>query len=211
MLAAASGCSRWISGEPSRRFAHRLRMRHGAVLVGAGTVRRDDPRLTIRLPGVCAPRVRAVLAPRLDLDPRARLFERSDGQPRPTIYTVRGLPDALVARFDGLAEVVAVPDRSGVLSLDDVLADLARREVQSVLVEGGAKTHAGFLDAGLADRMTLFLSRRLLGSRGGTPLLDREVVERPALGWRLGDVRQLALGDDLVLLGKLEAPAEART
>jgi diaminohydroxyphosphoribosylaminopyrimidine deaminase/5-amino-6-(5-phosphoribosylamino)uracil reductase len=210
MISAAGGASKWITGEAARRFAHRLRLRHDAVLVGAGTVRRDDPRLDVRLPGTTRDVVRAVLAPRLDLDPGAALFREDAGRP-PRIYCLRdaaagGGPPGLRAR----AEIVPVADRGGALDLEEVLADLHALEVRSVLVEGGARTIAGFLDAGLARRAALFVAGRLLGARGGTPLLDRPAAADPGGGWQLRDLRQLALGEDLALLGRLVPPPAAR-
>jgi diaminohydroxyphosphoribosylaminopyrimidine deaminase/5-amino-6-(5-phosphoribosylamino)uracil reductase len=76
-----------------------------------------------------------------------------------------------------------------------------------VLVEGGATTHAAFLDAGLADRLALFLAPELLGARGAVPLVAREVAARPGAGWRVADLRHVALGEDLALFGRLVAPA----
>ena len=204
MLSAARGESRWISGAEARRFAHRLRWRHDAVLVGAGTVRRDDPRLTVRLPGLRGKRLRAVLAPSLDVDPEARLFDGPG--PHPLIYASRELGPEKESAWRGRADVVRIAATGGRLDLTEVLADLTSRGVQSVLVEGGARTFAGFFDAGLADRIALFLAGRLLGSRGGTPLLDRESVGEPAAAWRVEGVRQLALGRDLLMLGALRPP-----
>ncbi len=209
MLAAAAGHSRWISGAASRRFAQRLRARNDAVLIGAGTLRRDDPRLTIRLPGLRATRWRCVLAPRLEIDPEARLFHCGAAESKPRLYVADDVPRERVLRFDGLAEIVRVRRSGERIALDDVLRDLAFLGVQSLLVEGGALTHAGFLEAGRADRLALFIARKLLGGRGGTPLLDRTVVQSPALAWRLGEVRQLALGGDLALVGRLRAPRPA--
>jgi diaminohydroxyphosphoribosylaminopyrimidine deaminase/5-amino-6-(5-phosphoribosylamino)uracil reductase len=205
VIAARGGRSRWITGEPARRFAHRQRLRHDAILVGAGTVRRDDPRLTVRLPGVDAHRLRVVLAPAFDLDPGAALF-RADGPVR--VYGAEGADAERERVLAGVAQVVRVPAAGGRLSLAAVLADLAALEVQSVLVEGGAKTFGGFLEEGLVDRLVVFLAGRLLGARGATPLVDAATAGDPSLGWPLEDIRQLAVGEDIVLTGRLRRRPE---
>ncbi len=210
MISARDGNARWITSEPARRFAHRLRMRHDAVLVGAGTVRRDNPRLTVRLPGIRQSRLRAVLAPRLELDARAAVFDRDDGTALlPRVYAARGVDQAEVARFRGRAEVVEVEAPEDRLRLDEVLADLLRFQVHSVLVEGGSHTLGAFLQAGLADRLALFVSSKLLGAGGATPLLSLPSVGDPAQGWRLEEQQQLALGPDQLLLGRLHRGAAA--
>jgi diaminohydroxyphosphoribosylaminopyrimidine deaminase/5-amino-6-(5-phosphoribosylamino)uracil reductase len=210
MLAAANGRSQWITSETARRFAHRLRYRHDAVLVGAETVRRDDPRLTVRLPGISACRLRAVLAPSLDLDPGARLFERDgDGQAPVVLYAAEDAAARHAERFAGRAEVVALPADAHGLRLDALLDDLAARDVLSLLVEGGARTFAGFVRAGLADRAAVFTAPRVLGGRGGTPLLDLPVVGAPSEGLRILAERRVPLGADWLLLGPVIAPAPA--
>jgi len=206
LLSADAGASRWISGAAARRFAHRLRFGHDAVLVGARTARRDDPRLTVRLNGASRDPVRVVLAPGLDLDPEARLFRNDGGIAGPRIYCGS---EAGADREHGLSDratVVRVGFSAAGLDLRRVLSDLLELGVQSVLVEGGARTIGAFVAAGLADRVALFQTNRLLGARGATPLVDLESVSEPALGWRLDHVRQLSLGEDRLLLGRLRAP-----
>jgi diaminohydroxyphosphoribosylaminopyrimidine deaminase/5-amino-6-(5-phosphoribosylamino)uracil reductase len=203
MIAASGGRARWFSSEPARRFAHRLRLRHDAILVGAGTVRADGPRLTVRLRGLAAPRRRVVLAPTLDLPPTAAMFDGST--PLPRVYAALGAPAARERALAGRAHVVRVGATPDGLDLAAVLADLATLQVQSVLVEGGGRTFAKFLAAGLADRVALFLCGRLVGARGGTPLIDGPSAADPAAGWCVRPTEQLALGPDLVLLGRLEA------
>lgn len=209
VTAATEGRARWISGEASRRFAHRLRLRHDAVLVGANTVRRDDPRLTVRLAGIREARWRCVLAPTLDLDPRARLFRVEAGERPARIYAAADAPCGRDAEFAGRAEIVRVPRRGGALDLDAVLADLARLGVQSLLVEGGARTHAAFLDACRADRLVLFLAPALFGARGAVPIVDRAVTRGPESGIRVEELLQLSLGGDLALVGRLAPPGSA--
>lgn len=197
-LSADAGNSRWITGEPARRFAHRLRLRHDAVLVGAGTVRHDDPRLTVRLPGVNAPRRRVVLSAGLQIDPGSALFD-ADGAPATRVYTaVQGGR----SRFAGRAEVVTVARREGELDLEQVLADLAEQGVQSLLVEGGGLTFASFLNQRLAHRGAFFYSGKILGNSGATPLLPGPAVAEPSAGWRFRRERLLPLGDEILMLGR---------
>jgi diaminohydroxyphosphoribosylaminopyrimidine deaminase/5-amino-6-(5-phosphoribosylamino)uracil reductase len=197
MLAGLAGRSRWISGEAARRFAHRLRLRHDAVLVGAETVRRDDPRLTARLPGAARQPLPVVLAPELRLPVDAALFA---GRTQPRVYVRQALTPG--PEWKGRAELVALPAVEGRLAPADVLADLAGLGVQSVLLEGGARTFATFLADGLVDEVALFVAPLLLGARGGTPLLDLAAAAEPALGRRITGLRRLALDEDVLLLGR---------
>jgi len=207
LIAAASGSSTWISGEASRRYAHRLRFRSDAVLVGAGTVRRDDPRLTVRLPGVAASRLRAVLAPRLGLDPNSKVFARvDDADPRTRVYVAASTTRGERAALHGVAEVVPIAETPSGLDLDAVLADLRDQGVQSLLIEGGGKTSGAFLSAGRVDEIALFVAGRLFGAAGATPWLDLQTVPAPEAGWRLRDTRIVPLGGDALVLGRPEAP-----
>src|SRR5262249_4623018 len=135
-IAAAGGESRWITGAPARQLAHGLRHVVDAVLVGAETLRRDDPRLTCRLPGGHDP-VRVVLwggRSRLPLD--AQLFR--PGGPHTWLVTPAGVTSARLGALERRGvEVVRVPARAGRMAFGDVVRALGRRGLTSVLIEGG--------------------------------------------------------------------------
>jgi diaminohydroxyphosphoribosylaminopyrimidine deaminase/5-amino-6-(5-phosphoribosylamino)uracil reductase len=187
----------WLTGPEARRVAHELRAAHDAVLVGSGTVLADDPRLTVRLPaaarGLAVP-VRVVLDGRLRTPPDAHVV----GRGAPTlIFTARGAPAgrARALRAAG-AEVVELAASRGRLPIASVLRALAERDIQSVLVEGGAAVHGAFVQAGLVDGVALFIAPRLLG--GGVPIaagLGRGLGA--ALG--LGELSARAVGRDVLL------------
>jgi diaminohydroxyphosphoribosylaminopyrimidine deaminase/5-amino-6-(5-phosphoribosylamino)uracil reductase len=188
-IAAAGGSSTWVTGEVARRHAHHLRLAHDAILVGAGTIRRDDPRLTVRLDGSETSRRVVVLSESLDVPPTAKIFAG-----RPRIYTSRGAEGPLAA----IADVVQVPG----MDLDAILRDLAKEGVQSVLVEGGGRTHAAFLEAGLADEVALFIAPRLFGAIGATPLLAGPTAASPGRAWTLAFLRSIPVGPDLLVTGR---------
>jgi diaminohydroxyphosphoribosylaminopyrimidine deaminase / 5-amino-6-(5-phosphoribosylamino)uracil reductase len=152
--ASASGHSQWITNEQSRRFGHLLRARSDAILVGVNTALADDPMLTVRLPGLeqYSP-VRVVLDSTLRLPPNPKLAPA-------LVYTCA---DGAVP---GCEAIKVVPDTHGRPDLAAVLADLARRGVARLLVEGGATVHAAFLDAGLADALEVFTAPVTLGAAG---------------------------------------------
>lgn len=202
-ISAAGGRSTWVTGGASRRYAHRLRFRHDAVLVGAGTVRRDDPRLTVRLPGIDALRGRVVLAPRLALDPRAKVFAReSASEPRTRVYVGAACAEAEMARFRDVADVVRVAEGADGLDLPAVLADLRQAGVQAVLVEGGGKTSGAFLRAGLVDEIVLFIASRLIGAGDATPVIDLPAVSDPGKAWRVAPAALIPMGGDFVVVGR---------
>ena len=129
------------------------------------------------------------------------------GRATALVFTREGQPEALLRRFDGRAELVGLPVAGDGLDLAAMLDILGRRGVQSLLVEGGGRTHAAFLTAGLVDRAAIFIADRILGARGGTPLIDGATVAQPLSGWRIEASQQIPLGGDTLLLGALRPPA----
>jgi len=205
-IAAASGESQWITAEAARLEAHRLRYQNDAILVGINTVLADDPLLTVRH-GAGKPLLRAVLDSRLRLPPQARLLGNADGG-RTVIYTGREALRSLRAKRvqrEGV-EVVEVDGKPGELSWAPILADLARRQVAGVLVEGGGRVLGSALAAGIADRFALFVAPRILGERG-------RAVFAGLAGETLADslsVRDWAcrsVGPDLLVEGYFSSPA----
>jgi diaminohydroxyphosphoribosylaminopyrimidine deaminase/5-amino-6-(5-phosphoribosylamino)uracil reductase len=185
-----------VTGPEARREAHRLRDRADAVLVGAGTARADDPRLTARIPGGHDP-VRVVLDTRLSLPPRLRLFRQRSSAPT-IVAHVAGRPrDARPG-----VEYLRCRGSRGRVDLHDLLARLAARGVTSLLVEGGAEVHASFLKERLADRVVLFVAPRVVGG-DGLSWSAALGAGRMADALRLLDVEVQRAGDDLVVSGRL--------
>jgi diaminohydroxyphosphoribosylaminopyrimidine deaminase/5-amino-6-(5-phosphoribosylamino)uracil reductase len=194
----------WITGPEARAAAHQLRAARDAVLVGSGTVLADDPRLTVRLGGrrPVAPPLRVVLDGRLRTPVRAQVVSRA----APTlIFTRRGAPAARVRALRAAgAEVVELAAARGRLPVAGVLRALAERDIQSVLVEGGAAIHGAFIRAGLVDEVVLYVAPRLLG--GGVP-----IAGGPGLGLlkspRLSGLSARTVGDDLELTAQASPKA----
>lgn len=192
--AMASGDSKWISGEASRRDVQAWRARSGALLTGAGTVLVDDPQLTVRLDdgSEVAPPLRVVLDPGLATVARGRVREGD----APTLYL--HAPEAKPPR--GLqADHVAVPVRAGRFDLDAVLRLLATRGINEVQVEAGATLAGGFLAAGLVDELLLYIAPVLLGERA-RPLFDGLHIDAMTERLRLRTVDSRSIGEDLRLL-----------
>jgi diaminohydroxyphosphoribosylaminopyrimidine deaminase/5-amino-6-(5-phosphoribosylamino)uracil reductase len=138
-IADARGHSRWISGPDSRRLAHRMRADSDAVVVGAGTARADDPRLTARLAGVTRQPLRVVLDTRLELPLSLKLFGRALARGTVVVCGPRA-PARRAARLTARGVTVwRLPLARGGVSGRAVLERLAREGAQEVLLESGAK------------------------------------------------------------------------
>jgi diaminohydroxyphosphoribosylaminopyrimidine deaminase / 5-amino-6-(5-phosphoribosylamino)uracil reductase len=200
-IAAAGGDSRWVTGEAARLRAHQLRAEAGAVLVGAGTVRADDPQLTARgLPEEPPPITRVVLDPRLTISAESRLVKNAAEGPVLIFADAEVLEDVLDRReleAPGV-KVVGAPNSSGGLDLRFVLDELGRRGIRGVLVEGGGETAAWFVEAGLADKLTLFYAPKFVGS-GGVPMIGALRVTKmaEALEFSVSDVEKV--GEDVAV------------
>lgn len=170
-----------VSGDLSHRVAHGYRQACAAVVVGVGTVRSDDPALTVRSPDFRAfpamvepPALRDPLKVIFDTHaqtpPGARLFAPGPrGEPaRVLVFVGKSAAARRVRALEGAgAEVVALPAGRAGLSVEAALAELYERDVDSLLLEGGPRLAASFVRAGLVDRAAFFVALRLLGEGRG--------------------------------------------
>lgn len=209
-IATATGESRWITGDAARRAVHELRATVDAVLVGAGTVRTDDPRLTVRLPHPSARTPgRCVIDPRLRSDPAARIFREPGADEEGGDVTIFTAETVLVGegarRADALrslgAAVVGLPrdaEEPRWLDLGALLDELRRREARSLLVEGGAVTAGRFLadPRGLVDLLWWHVAPVLLGDQSKRAIGELTVA-RLADAPRMRFVGTESLGPDV--------------
>jgi len=201
-IASAAGESRWITGEPARKRAMLLREEYDGVLVGAGTVAADDPRLTRRLGrNRATPHWRIVLDGRLRISEDARVL-RGPGRRLVATAVAAAHPKARRLAARGI-EVWSLPSgKSGGVDLRRLVRGLAREGVSSLMVEGGAETLWSFFHAGLVDRVAAFLAPRVLGggrAKGSVSGRGFRLDEAP----RLLDFAVEPVGGDLLVTGRL--------
>lgn len=196
-IATSTGHSRWISSLPSRRFAHRLRHAHDAVLVGIGTVLCDDPELTVRLVRGKNP-LRIVLDSHLRIPLSAKILQEQDQAATLVVATDRAEKETLSRLTDLGIETLLIPaDASGRIDLNRLFQELGKRDLASVLVEGGAGILTALLAESLADRLISIIAPKICG-QGIDAVGQLHITEMDrAIGLTFRKI--FRKGDDLVI------------
>ncbi|HVF21541.1 MAG TPA: bifunctional diaminohydroxyphosphoribosylaminopyrimidine deaminase/5-amino-6-(5-phosphoribosylamino)uracil reductase RibD [Pyrinomonadaceae bacterium] len=185
-IATRTGDSHWITGAEARERVQELRHAYDAILVGAGTVAKDDPLLTDR----SGLRRRRPLV-RVVLDDKLRLGSRL------------AAPVVLVGRS---GDTDLTDKEIQILSLDPsdlclVLTELGRRQIQSILVEGGAKVAGSFIDAKLVNKVTFFIAPKIIGGKDAPSAIAGRGIERMTEALELDRVSVVQRGRDLEITG----------
>lgn len=199
-IAPQRGTSRWITSAESRAVAHELRAQHDGILVGAGTVRKDDPSLTVRDATGPSPR-RVILTSTLDLPQRAVVLNDADRERTIVVTSSRAVrehgAEAERIRRRGVEILEMRAGSKGLLPLAAVMHALYERDIRSLLVEGGAAVYSQFLREGLANRMDLFIAPKIIGAGESAFSSIRPVHMADAHHWTIVDT--VRRGDDVHL------------
>ena len=200
-IATRSGESRWITGEAARRSVHRLRALMDAVMVGAATVARDDPKLTVRGVGKSLSPRPIVVDEHLKISPRAGFLQPCPRKGRPLVATTRQAGPKRIKAFEAAgAEVLVLrQDRAGWVDVKTLMRALGERDIASVLLEGGAELNASMLAAGAVDKMILFLAPKILGGWKSRPIVGGEGPARLAAALSLSELSVRQVGADLMI------------
>ena len=162
-IATATGDSRWISSELSLKGAHRLRSLYDAVLVGVGTVLKDDPQLTVRLVKGRNP-LRVVADSRLRIPLNSKILKDLEIAPTTIVTTPQADREkASSLKRMGIEVLMVEEDSEGMVDLKDLLQKLGKKNVSSVLVEGGATTITSFIRQELADTVIAIVAPKIMG------------------------------------------------
>lgn len=192
--ATRTGDSKWISSERSRAYVHNLRGTFDAVMVGAGTVLKDNPRLTTRIKGLPDP-YRIIIDHDLCIPPAAKVLRNGDGK---TIIATSGrAPKRKIKSLGARASILVCGARD--VDLRVLLQGLGAMGIHRILVEGGNELNARMLEAGIVDRLYLFVAPKIIGGRDAKPVIGGKGAARVADAVLLGPARVRRFGPDLLL------------
>ena len=195
-IATAAGESQWISGPRTLRLAHKLRSSHDCILVGIGTVKRDDPELSCRLRGRPSP-VRVIFDTSLSI-PRDSKIVRTAGSYRTLILTSESAPGDKSAFLEerGISVITVEVTRPGYIDVARALQRLEGLGLRRVLVEGGSGIITSFILSGFVTRLIVVTAPLIIGE--GTPAVGNLGVKKLQDAYRLRTRRMRKDGKDMV-------------
>ncbi len=193
-IALPAGESKWITGEKARRAVHRMRAASDAILTAIGTVKADNPRLTARLKGAKDP-VRVVIDPRLETPAG---FHVLDTPPSSIIVT----DEAMRKKAEGLRkEGLEFLFFRNKLDLGWLMKELGKREITSVMIEGGASLSSHAFHDGIVDKVVFFIAPKIICGRDSFPAVGGMACKNLEDAYRLRDISIRRVGEDLMVEG----------
>jgi diaminohydroxyphosphoribosylaminopyrimidine deaminase/5-amino-6-(5-phosphoribosylamino)uracil reductase len=207
-VATTKGESRWITGLRARQDVHRLRSQVDAVIVGVGTVLKDNPTLTARLSGrplklALRQPLRVVLDSRLRTPPAAKVCAKQN-RARTLIVATSRAPRSRRRPFEQAGvEVVSLSTKNGPVSLPALMTMLGKRGITSALIEGGSTVNASALRANLVNHVVLYLAPTLMGGQDAKAVIGGRSPARLAQALSLRHLTVRRIGEDLVVEGDL--------
>ncbi|MCK4905026.1 bifunctional diaminohydroxyphosphoribosylaminopyrimidine deaminase/5-amino-6-(5-phosphoribosylamino)uracil reductase RibD [bacterium] len=207
-IATRKGNSKWISGKVSREFTQKLRGKFDAVLIGIETLLKDNPQLNTHGLEIKEPK-------RIIIDSRGRIPLDCN------LLKTKGLPargwveggQIIIATTDKITkkkirdlkqkgvEIMVTPSKEGRVNLKKLMIELAKREITSILVEGGGTINASFIENALADKFVAFLSPMIIGGKNAISPIEGKGIEKIANAIRIRDLSTRKIGEDIVIEG----------
>ncbi len=193
-IATASGESQWITGPEARRAVHMMRARHDAVMVGAGTVRADDPSLTVRGMGITRQPIRVVISRAMKIPATTQLARTAQDIP---VWLCHGAEADVTDWTEKGAVSLPCPIEAGQVDPRAALGALTAQGITRVFCEGGGMLAASLLSADLVDELVVFTAGMAIGAEG-TPALAAMGIDRLAAAPRFTLDHVSPVGNDIM-------------
>lgn len=202
-IATRTGESKWVTGEAARKQVQHFRYTSDAVMTGANTIIVDNPRLTVRLSikgGITHKQpLRIIIDGQGRTPPQARIFS----EPGKTLVVLGTELEPEINRslIQAGAEIMELPARSGMIDLKDLLKILGKRQVTSILVEGGGILVGSLFDAGLVDKVKAFLAPIIIGGEEARAAVGGKGIARLSDCFKLKQLKVEMVGEDIMVSG----------
>ena len=199
-IATVAGQSKWITGEASREMVHQLRNAYSGILVGIGTVIKDDPLLTCRLISGRNPII-IVVDSTLRIPMSSKII---GGTSKVIIAAVKEIEEMAVDKVKKLEElgikVLFVEAYKHRVNLKELMIQLGKLGIDSILIEGGAEVNASALEAGIVDKVQFYIAPKLVGGQAKTPVAGRGIANLEE-SIKVENLQMQRIGEDILLEG----------
>jgi len=198
-IATAGGESRWITGEEARRYVHKLRNEVDAILVGIGTVIKDNPSLDCRIKGGRNP-YRIIVDSSLQIPADAKVLKHRDNK---TIIATTEKANREKIKFLSSRgnKILIIKEKNGKVDLESLMKKLGEMEITSVMIEGGSSINASALSCNIVDKVIFFIAPKIIG---GTDAISSVGGKSPPLlknAIKIKDLTSKTIGEDILLEG----------
>lgn len=195
-IATPDGESKWITGEKARKLVHRLRSNSDAVMTAVGTVKADNPKLTARIKGGKNP-IRIIIDPELQTPLNSEILKTP---PKTIIVTKNNNP--LSIQYEKLnIELIYFENK---LDLNWLASELGKREITSVLLEGGSSFNSYALQQEIVDKIMFFIAPKIIGGKDSFPAVGGKTFKRLKDAHNITDVKVKKIGDDILIEGYMK-------
>lgn len=201
-IATATGASKWITGEDARKNVQKDRNRYMGIMVGLGTVRADDPRLTCRIPGGRDP-IRIICDTGLCTPPESNVV--TTAHETKTILATACADETKHAPYrEAGCEILVVPKKEGHIDLNELMRMLGEQGIDSILLEGGGTLNFSALKQGIVQRVQAYIAPKLFGGAEAKSPVEGSGAVLPSDGWQLSDISVRRIGADLLVEGDVK-------
>jgi len=200
-IATVQGDSKWISCEKARRFTHRLRSGVDGILVGINTVVEDNPRLNVRHGKCSSQPVKIVVDSRCRIPVNSRVFTGG----RTIVAVTKGCSSGKTKELHNKtgAEVLVVKGNGARVDLKELMDELGKRQVMSLLIEGGGELAASAFSCGIVDKLFFFIAPRIVGGRCAPTPVGGEGIDRIGEAVKVSRMTARRFGEDILVEGYL--------
>lgn len=201
-IASSTGDSKWITGEEARKYVHKIRNKVAGIMVGIGTVLKDDPELTCRIEGGINP-VRIIVDSKGRIPLNAKILNIKDASGT-ILATTDAINDEKEKELEALGvKIIKTKANNNRVSLSELMVKLGEMKIDSILLEGGSSLNFSALEEGIVDKVQAFIAPKIIGGENAKTPVGGEGIQLVNNAIQLHNIDVKKFGQDILIEGEL--------